>query len=223
MFLDDKNHIKAGVTTLFLPIFGDVISRTMWYNCSIHKPWTLILSGIPGLHIIPSIMYFTNNITPGTESCGSLLDIFYLVIPIVCVLFGIVLNSIINSGENPTLYTIISLITFITFFTIIRVYKYYDKCEKIKKPEKKWISMILWALFYATVINISVVVLNFISSSEILRMIPVLGLLLRGWSLLDYIPGSNYAIILLIGHIISNMYENTPSYTDPFCGVEEKK
>lgn len=207
------DNIKGGLLTLFLGAFGDIISRTMWYNCSVDKLWT-ILFFIPPLSIGSSIFYFMDKIAKSPLECSEASDWFLLIIPIVVFITGFLSSKFL---KNPVLSFLVPIIVYFALYAIVRMIRTTDKCTKHFKDKSKGfnISIVKRALMLSLTTNGMIMFFNF--AAPFLGMIPYLGVPFRGWHLLEKIPGLQHALVLTLAHYIENLRENLPDTIKDSC------
>jgi len=215
-----KDNIKAGLLTLFLGSFGDILSRILWYGCSLSKPWTLLFV-LPPLSIVSSIMYFLDKIQKAA-GCKKSFDWFLLVIPLFLIgLAYTIMFSVENAiGRN----TLMFIGTFILFM-MVRMYKSHTACkEHFKYLEEQgkttnWLEHVKRAAIISGITN--AVIMGFNKMAPYGRMIPVVGIAFRIWGMLGFLPGLQHAILLTFVHFIMNLNENTPNTLYDLCHQNE--
>lgn len=217
----ETSNIIAGILSLLFGSLGDIISRIVYFNCSVDKIWTLFFV-MPPLSIVTAVLYFMGKIQPGI-SCASLFDVFLIIIPVVTVLLSLLLPLVINqqndSDSQSILYTITLMTLYITLFTTARVYKYYKACDATNKDkEKPFGKMIMTGFLRSLATNFAILFFNWISSLYYLQMIPVVGTAFTLWNLLgEFSPGIQFAIPLTLSHFVLNITENSPDFIKTVC------
>ena len=208
------DNIKAGLLTLILGSFGDLASRSIWLNCSVDKPWTLLFA-LPPLSIVSAIMHFLKKIEKGSLSCMSAVDIPLFIIPIMTVLLAFIIPKII---EQPKFVP--KLIFFISVFILFAVSRMYrtNKMCKVHFPDKNKgfnSKHVIRAFLISAVVNGIIGLFNIIAPYG--QRLPVVGFAFRLWSYLGFLPGLQHALPLTISHFVMNLYENVPSKLENVC------
>lgn len=214
-----KNNIIAGLMAGLLGTPGDLISRILFFNCSMDKAWTLLFC-LPPLSFITGILYFMGKIEAGTESCGSAFDAFTLVIPILTILFKMFIPRVI---ENNLASSALSFLLILIMYAAIRTFKYSTRCKTMFLEKYKGIgkTQLTKAITMALITNLIIVVFNALSPFG--RFIPVIGIAFRIWGYLGKVPGLQTALPLTLAHIISNLQENNKSKMISTCCNPEDK
>ncbi len=212
------DNVKAGLMTLFLGGVGDIISRVLWYNCSVDKAWTLLLF-MPPLSIVSAIFYFLNKIEKGAQTCGFAADAFLYIIPIVTILLSVLISQLMSNEEddNSILSSIITIFSIFVLYMIIRMYKLSRTCDNVFKEKYKGFNMDLAkrAFFISLITNGCIAIINTIS--PFLEIVPVVGMGFSIWGFLDYVPGLQHALLLTLSHYITNLIENMPNTLESKC------
>jgi hypothetical protein len=214
------SNIIAGILSLLFGIIGDIISRVIWFNCSVDKIWTLFFV-MPPLSIVTAVLYFMGKIKPAPLSCGSIFDIFLVLIPVVVIILSKLLPMVVNQyDENDAetvLYKIIFMTLAVTFFALARIYKYYKACDKTGR-ESKGSSIMLNGFLRSLGANLSIMAFNWVTSLDVVQMIPVIGTPFTLWNLLgEFSPGIQHAIPLTLAHLVFNISENSVDFVDSIC------
>lgn len=214
----NTTNILAGVLTLFGGTAGDMLSRVLWFNCSISHPWTMLMV-MPPLSIISAIMYFMGKIQAGVNPCSSSFDLFYSIfISIFTIGTFMLLPSLLNdktSIESEGVKKLIILIVLFIMLLICRTIKSKTICTT---ASKSW--TLTSALTHEAKLAImSVAVVQFIEFLiPRLMYVPIIGIFARIWvSIGSMIPGATFGVMLAIMHFISNLYDNDPTVLANFC------
>jgi hypothetical protein len=207
------DNIKAGLLTLFLGGFGDMLGRAIWLNCSVDKAWSMLFF-LPPLSIVSAIMHFMNKIEKASLGCMSAFDWFMITIPIFTIMLAMIIPKLIANGS---IASAISVITIFILYAIIRMYKVNEKCKiHFTDKYKGFKSSQAGRAFLESLIVVGLIQLfNFLAPYG--GFIPVVGIGFRAWNALNMIPGLQTAIPLTFIHFITNMYENVPSKLDANC------
>lgn len=211
------DNIKAGLLTLFLGGFGDLISRVTWYNCSIDRSWTLLFV-LPPLSIVSSLMYFFDKVEKSSMSCGSAFDWFLLIIPFFTILTNVLTNEFI---ESSFITSIISFVVILSLYAMVRMYRVNKVCKESFNNKYKGFnkSIIKKSFFISLVTNLAITIFNILAPYG--SFIPIIGIGFRAWNYLRYIPGLQHALILILAHFITNLRENISSKIEDVCILEE--
>jgi len=208
------DNVYAGVLTLLTGSIGDIISRILWYNCSVSNIWTLLFM-MPPLSIVTSVMYFLNKIEPGTNSCGSSFDAFLIILPITIIVMAYLLGYLMDESSDTLVYIIQLVIAFLIFATI-RFYKNVQVCDKNypNAPAKDG-QYINDALMKA---GIGVGVSAFISIiAPYASFIPYIGVPFTVIDYMSYIEGLQLAVMLTMFDLVYNLYGNLPGSQQSIC------
>lgn len=213
------DNTKAGLMTLFLGSIGDIISRILWYNCSVDKPWTLFFF-LPPLSLISSMLYFFNMIEKGVVSCASSFDWFLFVIPAVTIIINILLRMVVQNILEDKLITILGtilpIVIVLIMYLAIRMYKVTSN-ENVK-CSVDFDKNLLRSFFIASITNVSILVFNSVLPQ--FENLPIVGIGFRAWNSLETIPGVRHAILLTLAHYLTNLYDNMPNSLDNICKSE---
>lgn len=214
------SNIIAGILTLLFGALGDIISRVIWFKCSTDKIWTLLFI-MPPFSIVSAIMYFMGKIQSAPLSCGSIFDVFLILIPVVIIVLSKLLPKIIDDDDGESLIykiTFISIAT--TVFALARIYKYYQACNKMDQQSKTG-SVLVNGILRSMAANFGVLAFNWLASTSFLQLIPIVGTPFTLWSALgEFSPGLQHAIPLTMIHFILNIGENSDDFIKSIC---EKK
>ena len=208
------DNIYAGVLTLLTGSIGDILSRILWYNCSVSNIWTLLFM-MPPLSIVTSVMYFLNKIEPGTNSCGSSFDAFLIILPITIIVMAYLLGYLMDESSDMLIFIVQIIVAFLIFATI-RFYKNVQICDKNypNAPAKDG-QYISDALMKA---GIGVGAATFLSIiAPYASFIPIVGIAFRVIDYMSYIEGLQFAVILTIFDLMYNLYGNLPSSQQAIC------
>lgn len=207
------NNIIAGLLTMFLGSFGDLISRIMFLNCSIDKSWSMLFF-LPPLSFISAGMHFLNKIEKSELSCGTIFDLYFIVIPVIAILINNLLPKLITN--NDMLLNSVTFIIMLIIYAVIRIVKYNEKC-KLMFNKYKGInnSLVARAFLTSFIVNSISILINIIAPYA--RMIPVLGIPFLIWDSIGNIPGGQTTIALVFAHLINNLNENNKSYMTSKC------
>jgi len=208
------DNVYAGVLTLLTGSIGDIISRILWYNCSVSNIWTLLFM-MPPLSIITSVMYFLDKIEPGTGSCGSSFDAFLIILPITIIVMAYLLGYLMDESSDTLIYIIQLIVAFLIFATI-RFYKNVQVCDKNypNAPAKDG-QYINDALMKA---GIGVGVSAFISIiAPYASYIPYIGVPFKVIDYMGYIEGLQLAVMLTMFDLVYNLYGNLPGSQQAIC------
>lgn len=207
------NNVIAGLMSGFLGTPGDLMSRILFYNCSIDKPWTMLFF-LPPMSFVTGMLYFLDKIEKGTESCGTAFDAFVVVIPFLTILFKMGFDYLI---KNKMLSTAVSFFLIITMYAAIRMVKYNSRCQNMFKDKYKGFGklQITNAITVSVVTNLLIMGLNLLAPFCV--KIPIIGIAFRIWALLKKIPGLQIALPLTFSHVITNLIENNKSKMLSIC------
>jgi hypothetical protein len=208
-----KDNIKAGLLTLFLGAIGDIISRTVWYNCSIDRAWTMLFA-LPPLSIVPAVFYFLNKIEKAELGCKTAFDIFLFILPVLTIAIEFAAGHFI---ESDMVFYIVTFIAIFALYAMVRTYRTNKNCELLFKDKNKgfnW-SIVKRALFVSLVTNGAISTFNALSPFG--EFIPIIGIGFRLWGYLGNIPGLQHAILLTIAHFVMNLKENLPETLEDVC------
>lgn len=208
-----SDNIKAGLMTLFLGSIGDIASRSIWLNCSIDKPWTMLFS-LPPISAISAFFHFTNKIEKGSQGCMSAVDFSLFMIPIMTILLAVTIPMMTGPGFVSNLILMISIFA---LFAVVRMYKSNKMC-KVHFPDKNKgfnFNHVKRALLISLVVNASIAVFNVLA--PFLVMIPLVGTGFRVWGYAKIIPGLQTALPLFLVSFILNLYENSPNKLEDVC------
>jgi hypothetical protein len=208
------NNVKSGLMTLFLGSIGDIASRSMWLNCSVDKPWTMLFF-LPPLSIVSAIMHFMNKIEKGSLSCMSAVDIPLFLIPIMTILLAFTIPMMI--GEPGFLSNFLLMISVFILFVVIRMYKSNKMC-KVHFPDKNKgfnFNHVKRALLISLIVNGVIALFNVFAPYGV--RIPVVGIGFRIWGYVGMVPGLQHALPLTISHFILNLHENVPNKLEDVC------
>ena len=215
-------RVGAGFLTLVFGAIGDIISRAVWFNCSLDKAWTLTFA-VPPLSAVPAIMYWGDFIEPGVQSCGSSFDWFIVAIPVFVIMISILWNKWLKPkyGESgQKVLDVVLILIFTLVYTGIRYYKYTIECDALypSKQDRPHGNYLLKAFYRSLVTNVGIAIFNLILSNDVVQMIPLIGKGFKLWELLgDFVPGLTHAIPLTLIHWIMNLNGNDPSYMNTTC------
>jgi hypothetical protein len=209
------DNIKAGLMTLCLGGIGDIISRVVWYNCSVNKAWTMLFF-MPPLSIVSAIFYFLDKVEKGAMKCGDSFDWFMYAIPIMSICVNFFLPYLFED-EDSILPSILSVVTMFVMYAVIRMYKTTNSCNTIFREKSKGfnINIVKRALLISLITNS--VIFAFNSISPFLEFVPIVGTAFSIWGFLDYIPGLQHALLLTLSHFIINLNENSRSTIENVC------
>jgi hypothetical protein len=221
-------RIGAGFLTLFFGSIGDIISRSLWYNCTSDKLWSNALF-MPPLSIGSAIMYWTGIISQDDSSqCSykhlSVYDLWAVLIPVFVILLTLLISKYLkmytDSGERRIFPHVVLFSLLTIMFAAARYYRYTKECETFypdlqSRPHEKYIGK---AFLMAGIVNLSIFFLNWISSVKFIQDIPFIGRAFYFWHLLGKkIPLLQYAIPLTLAHIVLNFEQNDASAIQKIC------
>lgn len=90
-----KDRIISGLLAGLFGAPGDLASRMYFYNCSIDKPWTMLLP-LPPFSFVSGFMYFTGKIEKGPYGCTKSLDDFLFIIPIATIIISYTIDFLFS-------------------------------------------------------------------------------------------------------------------------------
>jgi hypothetical protein len=208
------HNVYAGLLTLLTGSIGDLISRIMWYNCSVSNIWTLLFM-LPPLSIIPAGMYFFDKIEAGTNSCESSLDWFLLLLPITIICMAYLLGYVMDESSDALVYIVLLLVSFI-IFSIARFYKNVQICDnnypKTPPKEKQYI---IDAVTKSAIGVGSAVILGIIAPYA--SYVPIIGVPFKILDWMGEIDGLQTGVIITVFHLIYNLYGNLPNNQKAIC------
>lgn len=207
------DNVKAGMLTMFLGSFGDLLGRMLFLNCSIDKLWTMFFF-LPPLSFISAGMHFLNKIKKSELPCKTIFDIYFIVIPVIALLVNNFLPRLIT--DNDMLLKSITFIIMLIVYAVIRIVKYNEKCKLIfNKYDGISGGLVARAFLTSFIVNSVAILINIIAPYA--QMIPILGVPFKIWDLIGYIPGLQPSIILFFAHLFNNLNENNSSYMVSIC------
>jgi hypothetical protein len=206
-------NIVAALMAGLLGAPGDLLSRILFYNCSMDKAWTMFFFFF-FISFVSGFFFLLNKIEPGTEPCSKSFDAFIIVIPILTILFKVLIPYLI---ENKLISTALTFILLVIMYAIIRMVKYNSSCkimfaEKYKGPGK---TQLIKAATTALITLLAIAIFNALSPFG--QMIPIIGIAFKIWGFLGKVPGLQTALPLTLAHIITNLLNNNKSNMITTC------
>lgn len=221
--MEDK--YKSGLMTLFLGALGQFISRIVWLNGSLDKPWLFAFFPIPlvALRIMPiwpagvigmiicfvltaigSVWYFIDDVEMGEGA--DVVDANVYMLPLLGMAFTFIFTSLCD--VSAALGYWLTTMTCVLFYAMARYMKRTNICE----DDQRNFNEALWKSF---IVNLVVPLANLVN--EAFTHIPYINAPFTAWSLLDYIPGLQNGATLGLANLIENMLANTPERQKEYC------
>lgn len=131
-FTFTEKKLIAVISTIVIPFFGQFMSRILYLDGSLDKPW-LLLFGIPPLTLVPAFFMMFGLITKGKG--GKPWDIYILIPIIVNIASGFIIDKYYDGVKGKIVKYLVVLLSF--------VFIYWLKSKKICKSKSANFSKII--------------------------------------------------------------------------------